>query len=116
MLVLLIDDNEAEYVLLKEMLNRGVTLEVAFDSQEAEKLLIKKQFDLIVIDVNLTIENGYEVAEQLKHHGAHIVITSNSFGHTQTIRISQTKQTVSKEKLAEFINEREIQDGLFKRR
>jgi len=64
--ILLIDDDVDQHHLVRAALPAMAELECALDAQSALKLLLKKSYDLLLIDINLNEVNGLMFIEELK--------------------------------------------------
>lgn len=104
--VLQIDDMIEEHILLEDDLDDGIYLSACLNQEQAEEMLKRKKFDLIVIDINLIIENGYEVAENLKKYNTDILLTSTGLTVSYIVHLNDKLDTISKEKLASVINKK----------
>lgn len=65
--VLVVDDNEANVLLLQKHLERDYDVHVAFDGETALERVDAVQPDLILLDVMLPGMDGYQVCERLKN-------------------------------------------------
>lgn len=69
--ILVVDDNEANRdVLSRRLKKQGHSVAVAEHGLQALEMLRTQPFDLILLDVMMPEMNGYQVLEELKHHGA----------------------------------------------
>lgn len=76
--VLIVEDNEGDIILLREVLEQRSSIRkisVAKTGQEAIDFVMKlgvysheETPDLILLDINLPLKNGHEVLEILKNH------------------------------------------------
>jgi len=66
--VLLIDDNEATCTLIKAVLHRDFTVEVAADGQDAMERLRTKHYAAIILDLRMPPPDGFAVLEFLQQH------------------------------------------------
>lgn len=65
--VLLVDDEKEFVSTLAERLEiRGLSVSVAFDGQEAMKIVEDKAFDVIVLDVRMPGLSGLELLKRIK--------------------------------------------------
>ncbi len=68
-MILLVEDNEANSVLATAVLEReGFQVEVAASAAEALDLLYARDFDLVLMDVQLPGEDGLTFTRRLKSH------------------------------------------------
>lgn len=65
--ILIIDDDEDLSVIVSDMLeDYGYHVTLAADSEQAYFLLEKNKYDLIILDINLPQETGFEVCRELR--------------------------------------------------
>lgn len=65
--ILLVEDDITLNKNIREYFQQELfDIEVVFDGQLAEKLMRKKQFDCIILDVNLPHKNGYELCREFR--------------------------------------------------
>jgi len=65
--ILLVDDSQTNIYMLKELLsNFGYSTFEAFSGAEAINATIKYNFDLILLDIIMPEQDGFEVCEQIK--------------------------------------------------
>jgi len=66
--ILAVDDNRENLLLLEYLFRpfKNIYLEVALSGQEALDKLKKLNYDLILLDIDMPIMNGYEVAQKIK--------------------------------------------------
>jgi len=65
--VLVVDDNEANVLLLQKHLERDYEVHVAYDGESAIDLVHEVSPDLVLLDVMLPGMDGYQVCEKLKN-------------------------------------------------
>ncbi len=64
--VLVAEDNEVNQILIKELLKKyGITPYIAANGQEALLYAKQKQFDLILMDINMPVMGGIEAAKRI---------------------------------------------------
>ena len=69
-LVLIVDDDEAvRTTLYKVIRSNGLDAEQASSGEQALELTAKKQYDLILLDVNMHGMDGFEVVQKLRNRG-----------------------------------------------
>ena len=83
--ILLIEDdiNLAENIK-SQLMNEGYSTDVVFDGSLAEKMVLHKKFDCIVLDVNLPEINGFDLCKMIRNH--HIktpVIMLTAYGEVE---------------------------------
>ena len=65
--ILVVDDDDRIRILLKEYLNENkFTVSTAVDSEDAKEKIKIFKFDMIVLDVMMPGQSGYELTEELK--------------------------------------------------
>ena len=65
--ILVVDDDDRIRILLKEYLNENkFTVSTAVDSEDAKEKIKIFKFDMIVLDVMMPGQNGYELTKELK--------------------------------------------------
>jgi DNA-binding response OmpR family regulator len=75
MKILVIED-EPQVVdfLRKGLTEKGYEIEFAFDGQTGERLALKGDFDLVILDVVLPYINGYELCKRIRAKGLSIPV------------------------------------------
>ncbi len=69
--VLIVDDNTVNRLMLSNYVEGlNYAAETVVNGQEALRILETEQFDLVLLDVEMPVMNGYEVLEQLKANPA----------------------------------------------
>jgi DNA-binding response OmpR family regulator len=53
---------------------QGFKVEIAYDGMMGRRLGVQKKYDLIILDVNLPHENGYEVCRSIRERNAKVPI------------------------------------------
>jgi signal transduction histidine kinase/ActR/RegA family two-component response regulator len=67
MRVLVVEDEKLNILVLKKILsNWGITPDVALDGQKAIKAVINHDYDVILMDINMPIMDGFEAAKQIR--------------------------------------------------
>lgn len=66
--ILVVEDDTATCMLLRQILtNKDVTVDIAKDAIEGWEKAIQKNYDLLIIDLNLPFgENGFELVSRLR--------------------------------------------------
>ncbi len=88
--ILLVEDNETNIQLMQLMLQKlGFTCDVAFNGLEAFEATKKRSYDLILMDCQMPIMDGYEATQTIKeffekaHTPIIIALTANAFPDDQ---------------------------------
>lgn len=85
--ILLVEDNHINVIVAKGLIQMfGPTVEVAENGQEALAMLTKQRFDLIFMDCQMPVMDGYECTRQIRdpnssvlnHHIPIIALTANA--------------------------------------
>ena len=69
--LLLVEDNLINQKIILSTLNKsGINISIANDGQEALDLLLKqkKEFDLVLMDINMPIMDGYTATQKIREH------------------------------------------------
>ncbi|MEL0625185.1 response regulator, partial [Marinomonas arenicola] len=55
-----------------------IDVDYAQDGQEALAIIAKKKIDILFLDLNMPVKDGYHTLEELKGHGAlpHVLVVS----------------------------------------
>ncbi|MCK9502863.1 MAG: EAL domain-containing protein [Porticoccaceae bacterium] len=65
--VLVVDDNHSNCLVAGGMLNQlGCEYEFSYDGQDALDKILRKQFDLILMDCNMPVMDGYVATEKIR--------------------------------------------------
>jgi len=85
MRILLIEDEPQVVEFLKKGLKeKGYETEVAFDGTLGERLALRGDFDLIILDVILPNKNGYDVCKSIREKGMKVpVLMLTALGTTE---------------------------------
>ncbi|WP_331775528.1 response regulator transcription factor [Sulfurospirillum sp. 1612] len=67
-LLLLEDDDILNEVIYAFLTSKGYDVVVAYDGEEAQELLYKELFDLLLLDVNVPSVNGFDLLRDLRDH------------------------------------------------
>jgi signal transduction histidine kinase/ActR/RegA family two-component response regulator len=92
--VLLAEDNPVNQLVASTMLKKlGQSVTVASDGEQALSLLLRESFDLAIIDMQMPIMDGVEVAHRVR----------STTGPASTVRIVALTAAAEPEKRAEFL-------------
>lgn len=73
--ILVMEDEVKVADLIKRGLEaQGFKVEIAYDGMMGRRLGVQKKYDLIILDVNLPHENGYEVCRSIRERNAKVPI------------------------------------------
>lgn len=65
--VLLVEDNQVNQLLAKAILKKAkINVDIAHNGQEAIQILAKEDFDLVLMDVQMPIMDGYEATRSIR--------------------------------------------------
>jgi two-component system copper resistance phosphate regulon response regulator CusR len=85
MKILVVEDEPQVVEFLKKgLLEKGYETEVAYDGQMGERLALKGDFDLIILDVILPVINGYDLCKRFREKGLQVpVLMLTALGTTE---------------------------------
>ena len=88
-LVLMVEDNEINRLVCGEMLRSlGLEFEIARDGAEAVELAVDRRFDLVLMDCQMPVMDGYAATSELRRRGVRarsgqrlpiVALTANAF-------------------------------------
>jgi len=65
--VLIVEDNKVNQLLLKNILSGfGIATEIVFNGQEALDIITQDKFDLVLLDIQMPVMDGYATIEALR--------------------------------------------------
>jgi DNA-binding response OmpR family regulator len=110
--VLLIEDNEDDYVLIREMLARAgnsrFVLEWASTFEEGLERSIRKRHDVYLVDYYLGDRNGLDLLRQIPTHQVPVILLT-SLGTRQTDLVAMDLGAIN------FLYKNELSPGLLER-
>lgn len=75
--VLLVEDNEINQAIMLLLFNkRGIHIDVAGDGKEGLDLHRKNQYDLIFMDMQMPVMNGFEATQAIREFDSHVYIVA----------------------------------------
>jgi DNA-binding response OmpR family regulator len=82
--VLVVDDEQRLADLLKKQLEEsGFNVDIAYDGYIGKQLVKKNKYNLIILDINLPLINGYDLCKEIRRTGNSIpIIMLTAFGTT----------------------------------
>ena len=67
--VLIVDDNRVNQQVAREMLNKlGYHSDIAINGQDAVNKSLRNNYDLILMDCNMPVMDGYEATQKIRKH------------------------------------------------
>ena len=72
--VLVAEDNPSNYKLVEVLLRRDYDLAHAVNGAEAVKLFRAQGADLVLMDINMPVLNGYEATKEIRKYSAKVPI------------------------------------------
>ncbi|WP_407311621.1 response regulator [Desulfosporosinus sp. SB140] len=92
--ILLVEDNEVNRkVVLATLKSRGMTCDVAMDGQEAYEVMLKKDYDIVFMDCQMPVMDGYEATKKIRE--------AEGSKHTKIIAMTANAMLGDKEKCLE---------------
>ena len=110
--ILVADDNASNQLLMRILLNKlGLEATIAANGKEAIEKLGADQFDLILMDIQMPIMNGYEATEAIRKSGNRIPIIALT-ASTSMSEVRRCKEAGCNEYLQKPINKQSLFDTL----
>lgn len=72
--ILIAEDNDSNYKLFESILKNDYQLIHAWDGQEAVDLFRKEDPQIILMDINMPVMDGYEAAQEIRKYSAKVPI------------------------------------------
>ncbi len=73
--ILVVEDNEPNQLLIKKILERaGIKVDVSFNGKEAVQMILENVYDLVIMDMQMPVVDGYEATRQIRKMGNNIPI------------------------------------------
>ena len=60
------DEQRLAGILKKQLVDSGFEVDTAFDGYTGKEMVGKKKYDLIILDINLPLINGYELCKEIR--------------------------------------------------
>lgn len=78
------DDQRIAQNIQKGLEEKGFSSEIAYDGQIGLRFALSGQFDLIILDLNMPVMNGYEVCQKIREKNTEIpIIMLTALGETE---------------------------------
>ena len=78
------DDQRIAQNIQKGLEEKGFSSEIAYDGQIGLRFALSGQFDLIILDLNMPVMNGYEVCQKVREKNTEIpIIMLTALGETE---------------------------------
>ena len=118
--ILLVEDIELNILVARALLEKqGHTVDVAMDGLQAIEKVENKQYELILMDIQLPDMNGYEVTKRLREAHSQlppiVALTANIFSDSQQFMTKGLDDAIGKPLSLPLFNamlERHFSDGL----
>lgn len=68
------DEPKVANAIQKGLEENGLVAEVAYDGLMGKKMVLNKEFDLVILDINLPHLNGYELCSEIRRHNPKIPV------------------------------------------
>lgn len=80
--ILIVEDEQRLAEILKKQLEEsGFSVEIAFDGYIGKQLVEKNKYNLIILDINLPLINGYDLCKEIRKTNSNIpIIMLTAFG------------------------------------
>jgi len=112
--ILLVEDNKTNQEIVIGLLeNSNLYIDIASNGEEAVELYKTNQYDLIFMDIQMPIMNGYEASKIIREQNSHIPIIALS-ANVMEKDFQATKDAGMNEHLNKPIDAKKLYDILFK--
>lgn len=106
---LLVEDNATNQIIQKNLLEKfGLEITPANNGQEAVDILKHRNFDIVFMDVQMPVMDGFEAAKQIRQFNAEIPIVALSAAAMEKDK-EKARETGMNEHLAKPINKKELE-------
>jgi DNA-binding response OmpR family regulator len=80
--ILIVEDEERLAEILKKQLDEsGYISEIAFDGYTGKRMAVANNYDLIILDINLPLVNGYDLCKEIRTANKNVpIIMLTAFG------------------------------------
>ncbi len=78
------DEKRVASFICQGLKEEGFETEVAYDGSMGKKMALSQKYDMIILDINLPVMNGFEVCKEIRNHNASIpVLILTALGTTE---------------------------------
>jgi two-component system, OmpR family, copper resistance phosphate regulon response regulator CusR len=68
------DEQRLAEIIKKQLIESGFNVDIAFDGYIGKTLVEKKKYNLIILDINLPLINGYDLCKEIRRTNSNIPI------------------------------------------
>ena len=68
------DEQRLAEIIKKQLIESGFNVDIAFDGYIGKTLVEKKRYNLIILDINLPLINGYDLCKEIRRTNSNIPI------------------------------------------
>lgn len=109
---LIVEDNEINQIVAYKKLSKyGLNVDLASDGEEALDMVSKKSYDIIFMDLQMPVMDGFETTRELRKRGVQIPIIALSAAVMQKDK-ELTKEAGMNDHLSKPINRAELENVL----
>jgi len=113
-IVLLVEDNEINQLVASKSLSKyGLSVEIANNGLEAVKMARKKEYDIIFMDLQMPIMDGFEATKKIREMGVKTPIIALSAAVMEKDK-ELTKSCGMNEHISKPIIQQELEEVVFK--